>query len=400
MKKVQIKYDELEDIARRAESSAQHVEGLTRRLVAQLEALRGEGWAGRGSEAFYREMDGLMLPAMHKLARALEALGGGLRRAGDVFREAEQNAANLFKGGGISGGSGRLGGGIGTGSGSVGGGSSPRGANYTGFLGKVFAGIKKAFPDQIDGLTSKIVDRAKSLLPKLFSGGGGGSGMLGKVAKKIPFIPIGMGIYEHFSQPAEQRTWQGLVGQIGSGVAQTLVNLTPVGWVDIGTQVIGGAVQIGGEVYGGITGRDTSGFVDTVRDITDAVSFDNLFDKAFTTVAENPSLVVGQTFSSMVDGVQQWNTLPEGERTARNFAVQTISALLQPNQAMTVASAEYVAEYQAKLNNQDPQAAIANARRDTQAMLDLSDRATDQVVSDGIQQVSNFFSGAFQRLGL
>jgi WXG100 family type VII secretion target len=382
---VKIQYEQAEDIEKQFATLSEHVSDLSQRLTSQMGVLQDGGWVGRGADNFYTEMEAQCLPALRKLTDALNASSEGFRRAIDMFREAEQNGANRFKGG-IDGAGGTNGGGAGT---------NPelKGANYVGFLGKVFAGIKKAFPDQI----TKLVDKVKSFFPKIFkaSTAGGGGGLLGKIAKKIPFIPIGLGIYEHFSQPAEQRTWQGLVGQVASGIGQTVINLTPVGWVDIGVQVIGGGVQIGAELFGA-----SPEFVNKVRHITDAVSFDNILDKTFTTMAENPSLILGDKFASAVDGVQSWMALPEDQRTAKNFAVQTISSLLQPNAAMSVSGAEYLAEYQAKYNNQDPQAAINQARTETQAALNTQDKAVDQVVENGINTITDFFSGAMQRFGL
>lgn len=380
---IKIQYDQAEAIQKWFADRAEHITELTQRLRGQAEVLRDGGWLGEAADSFYDELDHLCVPALTKLNAALDATSGGFRRAIDIFREAEQNGANRFKGGGVDGGAGGNGGG--------GAGTDLKGPNYMGFLGKIFTGLKMAFPTQI----TAIVDKLKTYLPKFLQGGGGGGGMLGKIAKKIPFVPIGLGIYEHFSLPAEQRTWQGLVGQIASGAAQTAINLTPVGWIDVGTQVLGGAIQIGGEFFGA-----SPEFVDKVRDITDAVSFDNILDKAFTTVAENPTLLLGDRMSRGIDGVQAWMDLPEDQRTAKNLAVQTISSLLQPNAAIATSGAEYVAEYVAKFNNQDPQAAIAQARNDAQNLLQTQDRMVDSAVENGINTVTNFFSGAMQRFGL
>lgn len=378
VKKVAVQYDELERIAKQVAQFAEKVNELAQKLRRQQHTLEGGGWIGRGSQSFYNEMNDVCYPAFDNLADALEKTAQGFSQSIDILKDAEQRGAVLFKGA-----------------------VEPalRGANYLGFIGKLFSAVNKAFPQIVKTITGKLLEVGKSILPKLFGGGGGGgSGLFSKIAKKIPIVSIvfgiGSGLYEHFTSPPEQRTWQNFIAQVGSGTAQGLINSTPIGWIDLGTQLIGGGAQIIAERLG--ASPET---VDNIRDLTDMVSFDNLFDKGFSAIVESPSAAFG--FGGQAyQGVTQWMNLPEDQRTAKNLAVQTISSLIQPNQAVFVNVAEYVAEYQAKFNNQNPQPAIDQARRDATNFHNMMDTKIDQGVSTGIDTVSNFFSGAMQRFGL
>lgn len=381
VRKVAIQYDKAEDIEKQLAEWAEKVEDLIQKLRRQQSTLQAGGWRGRGSDAFYEEMDNLCFPALVKLTDALEETSKGVRKSIDIFKEAEQRGSKLFKGG-----------------------VEPvlRGPNYFGFISKLFSAFNKGFPNLVKKITNKLVELGKSILPKLFSGGGGGGtgilGKLGKIAQKIPLVSIvfgiGGGLYEHFTSPPEQRTWKNFFTQVGSGALQGVVNSTPIGWIDLGTQLLGGGAQIIAERLG--ASPET---VDNIRDLTDMVSFDNLFDKSVSAVIESPSSLFG-IGGRAYEGVNQWMNLPEDQRTTKNLAVQTISSFLQPNQAVYINTMEYIAEYQAKFNNQDPQAAIDQARREATNFHNMMDTKIDQVVSNAVDTVSDMFSGAMQRFGL
>lgn len=159
--KVQYQYEQLETVAQRAHSHADDAAVMRQRLEQHMQTLIEGGWIGEGANTFYNEMQHEVLPAVLRLERALEALGGVVLRASDVMREAEERAANGFKtgGGGLN-----NGGATGQGRGAAGGGSPAGGSG--GLLGKI--GDRVKFISKFFGVT----DGSFKLLEKFGSAAG------------------------------------------------------------------------------------------------------------------------------------------------------------------------------------------------------------------------------------
>ena len=100
---IQAQYDVLANVARRFEGQAQANNELTKRLRQAMLLLQGGGWQGRGSTAFFREMDGEVLPAMQRLAAAMDQAGSVTYDIARVIRQAEEEAARPFCSGGAAG---------------------------------------------------------------------------------------------------------------------------------------------------------------------------------------------------------------------------------------------------------------------------------------------------------
>lgn len=95
---IQAQYDELANIAnrfgRQAEASQQVIAGLRQ----AMEPLQSGGWQGRGSAAFFGEMSGELLPAMQRLAAALQQSQTATRQISQVMQAAEEEASRPFRG--------------------------------------------------------------------------------------------------------------------------------------------------------------------------------------------------------------------------------------------------------------------------------------------------------------
>lgn len=95
--KIQIRYDELEDIARKVGKSASRVDELLTKARLCMTMLDDGAWIGRGADKYRAEMEGRAVPALRKLLAVLSDLHYGFLRAGDQFHEAEQYAARLIE---------------------------------------------------------------------------------------------------------------------------------------------------------------------------------------------------------------------------------------------------------------------------------------------------------------
>jgi WXG100 family type VII secretion target len=97
MDKVQMKYEELEQIAARiAEWSGRTTDTLNK-LNQQYGVLEGGGWIGRGFDKFSNELTGPVFTSLNKLSDVLENLSNVVRQAGERMQQAEQEAAARFR---------------------------------------------------------------------------------------------------------------------------------------------------------------------------------------------------------------------------------------------------------------------------------------------------------------
>lgn len=158
--KVQFQYEQLEKIAQSANTHADGAAAMRQRLAQHMQTLVDGGWFGEGAEVFYNEMEQQIFPAVTRLERALEALGGVVLRASDMMREAEEQAANGFKtgSGGLNGGGAAGGGNGATNGGSAGGGGSAGSPGLMTQIGDKIKFISKFFgvTDGTLGLMEKL----------------------------------------------------------------------------------------------------------------------------------------------------------------------------------------------------------------------------------------------------
>ncbi|MDJ0754926.1 MAG: WXG100 family type VII secretion target [Ardenticatenaceae bacterium] len=129
---VQADYDKLQEIADLFSKHGEENQAMQARIVKIFEALRDGGWEGRGAEAYFAEMDGVMMPAATRLHEALREANRVTTSIAAILQQAEEEAAAPFRGSNGRGGPG-LGGGISTGQpvGGIGG-SLPGGGVSTG----------------------------------------------------------------------------------------------------------------------------------------------------------------------------------------------------------------------------------------------------------------------------
>lgn len=95
--RIQYRYESLEGFARKFSNHAQETEQVRARLNAQLTVLENGGWIGEAAKQFSTEMRERILPALSRLAYALDEANIGITRASEMMRAAEDEAAALFR---------------------------------------------------------------------------------------------------------------------------------------------------------------------------------------------------------------------------------------------------------------------------------------------------------------
>lgn len=89
-------YDQLEEVASRFANQAEVIQQMLQKVRGSMENLEGE-WIGRGSDAFFSEMQGEVLPATRRLQIALDAASVTTRNIAQVMQQAEDEASSLFR---------------------------------------------------------------------------------------------------------------------------------------------------------------------------------------------------------------------------------------------------------------------------------------------------------------
>lgn len=95
---IQINYEAVQKIAGRFEDNAERMRALSEALRGGVDNLRGGGWIGRGADAFYREMDQLVLPTLVNLQQALTTTSSTLDTITQQFRQSEEEAEQTVRG--------------------------------------------------------------------------------------------------------------------------------------------------------------------------------------------------------------------------------------------------------------------------------------------------------------
>lgn len=95
---IQAKDDELTNIARQFGRQAEATTQLQKRLEHSLQSLQS-GWQGKGSAAFFAEMNGKVLPVLKRLGSALQQAQRTTSELQQIVKAADEDAAKPFKGG-------------------------------------------------------------------------------------------------------------------------------------------------------------------------------------------------------------------------------------------------------------------------------------------------------------
>jgi len=89
-------YDQLADFSRTFERESNSAKRSLDSLKRQIEVLEGGDWIGKGADAFYREMNSEVLPAVQRLVKALELASRVTGQIARIFQEVEEECSRFF----------------------------------------------------------------------------------------------------------------------------------------------------------------------------------------------------------------------------------------------------------------------------------------------------------------
>lgn len=93
---VRANYQQLDQIANKFKNEAEQTRAMLQKVKGAMEPLQSGGWIGKGSDAFFNEMNGKIIPAVNRLAQALQEAASKTKEIGNTMRQAEQEGANPF----------------------------------------------------------------------------------------------------------------------------------------------------------------------------------------------------------------------------------------------------------------------------------------------------------------
>src|SRR4051812_5499906 len=90
-------YEQLGQLASRFENQSQLVQETLQKLKGSMDPLKDEGWIGRGSDAFFAEMEGELLPAVQRLHNILGQASQVTKAIVNTMQHAEEEASARFR---------------------------------------------------------------------------------------------------------------------------------------------------------------------------------------------------------------------------------------------------------------------------------------------------------------
>lgn len=90
-------YEEMEQISNRFANQSQTVQQMMQKVRSSMDKLESGDWIGRGSDAFFNEMNSEVLPATERLIQALDEASRTTKDIAQTVQQAEEEASSRFR---------------------------------------------------------------------------------------------------------------------------------------------------------------------------------------------------------------------------------------------------------------------------------------------------------------
>lgn len=101
--RVRADFDPLQRLTANFRKESDNTQQTLQRIRQAMNTLEGGNWVGKGADKFYAEMNDAVLPSLKRLAAALETAGVTTDKISRIMKQAEDDAAALFRGGAADG---------------------------------------------------------------------------------------------------------------------------------------------------------------------------------------------------------------------------------------------------------------------------------------------------------
>ncbi|MCB8977449.1 MAG: WXG100 family type VII secretion target [Ardenticatenaceae bacterium] len=97
MDEIRADYDRLEQLANQFANQSQAIQQMLQNVRGSMDPLQSGGWIGRGSDAFFSEMQSEVLPATQRLQEALDEANRVTKQIIQTVKQAEEEASSPFR---------------------------------------------------------------------------------------------------------------------------------------------------------------------------------------------------------------------------------------------------------------------------------------------------------------
>jgi WXG100 family type VII secretion target len=91
-----LQYDELSGIVQKFRGEQQEIEALLKQTKGKVESLHNNQWVGEGSDKYFNEMEGQLLPAVSRLVGALGHAADVAQKIADTIRRHDEETKSFF----------------------------------------------------------------------------------------------------------------------------------------------------------------------------------------------------------------------------------------------------------------------------------------------------------------
>jgi len=90
-------YDQLKSVGSGWRQQEEKTKQTIGKLKGVIEELKGGDWIGTGADAFYQEMESLVMPGMNRLQNAMAEASSVTNQISQIYREAEDGISGFWK---------------------------------------------------------------------------------------------------------------------------------------------------------------------------------------------------------------------------------------------------------------------------------------------------------------
>lgn len=94
---IRANYEQLDNIASRLANQSQAIQAMLQKVKGSMSKLENGGWIGQGADAFFKEMNGVVLPASQRLQNVLQEASQVTKTIGQTMKQAEEEASAPFR---------------------------------------------------------------------------------------------------------------------------------------------------------------------------------------------------------------------------------------------------------------------------------------------------------------
>lgn len=89
-------YQQMEQVSKKFAQQSQSIQQMLSKVKSSMSKLQ-TGWQGKGSSAFFAEMNGKVLPASQRLQQALDEASRAVKDISNTIKQAEDDAGSPFR---------------------------------------------------------------------------------------------------------------------------------------------------------------------------------------------------------------------------------------------------------------------------------------------------------------